>query len=136
MTDFAPLSRSRSQKTYSGSDRLISGFKSNLQFEVLQSGSVELESPNLVGTSTGVSITHNLGYQPLVMAFVAFSPTGTRLPLPYLSPVLPTTGTIAYQISFEVVGNDIISFYHRDIAEASNTTDYIQYYILKESASP
>lgn len=107
----------------------------NRAFEIILSGKATLTSPNSAGSSTNVSFNHNLGYQPLVLAFVAFSPAGTRLPLPYLSPhVIPdaNAGLIDYQISLEVVGNDTITFYHRDIAAASNVTDYIYWYILKE----
>lgn len=107
----------------------------NRTFEIILSGKTSFTSPNSSGSSTNKSITHNLGYQPLVMAFVAFSSTGTRFPLPYLSPILPTTGTIGYQVSLEVVDKNTITFYHRDIAQASNVTDYIYWYILKEKVN-
>ena len=41
------------------------------KFEIVRKGKVTLASPNSAGSSTNVSVTHSLGYQPLVMAFVA-----------------------------------------------------------------
>lgn len=110
----------------------------NLTFQFVQKGAVQLSSPNSIGSSTNISVVHNLGYKPIVWAFVSFSPTGTRFPLPYLSPHLVggTPGLIDYQVSFEVVGDDTVTFYHRDISAASNVTDYISYYILREISNP
>lgn len=111
----------------------------NRTFETILAGKVTLSSPNSAGSSTNKSITHGLGYQPLVLAFVAFSPTGTRHILDYLSPHLTggavSNGLIDFQISLEVVDDDTITFFHRDIASASNVTDYIFWYILKEKVN-
>lgn len=105
------------------------------KFEIVRKGKVTLASPNSAGSSTNVSVTHSLGYQPLVMAFVAFSSTGTKFPIPYMSVNVPTTGTIRYMVSMEVVGNNIITFYHTDITDPSNVTDYITWYILREKSN-
>lgn len=111
----------------------------NRAFEIILSGKTTLSSPNSAGSSTNKSITHNLGYQPLVLAFVAFSPTGTRHILDYLSPHLTgggvSNGLIDFQVSLEVVDANTITFFHRDIASPSNLTDYIYWYILKEKVN-
>lgn len=111
----------------------------NRNFEIILEGKKTLASPNSAGSSTSVSVTHGLGYQPLVLAFVAFSPTGTRHPMDYLSPHLTggavSNGLIDFQVSLEAVNNTTITFFHRDIASASNVTDYIFWYVLKEKVN-
>lgn len=111
----------------------------NRNFEIVLQGKKQLTSPNSAGSSTNTSITHSLTYKPVVFAFVAFSSNGTRFPLPYLSVHLTggavTNGLIDYQVSYELVDNNTITFYHRDIASASNVTDYIFWYLCREKVN-
>lgn len=107
------------------------------RFKILKTGTTSFASPNLIGSSTNISVTHGFNYKPIVFAFVAFSSLGTRFPLPYLSPQLtgdPTPGLIAFQVNYEIVV-DIITFYWRDISRASNQTAFIRYYLVEERSS-
>lgn len=102
--------------------------------KILGSGTVTLTAPNASGSSVSETITHNLNFKPTVLAFVSFSPTGTRFPLPYLDVNLPTTGTIRYQVNYELVSDTQITFYHRDITAGTSVTDYITYYLCQLEA--
>lgn len=107
------------------------------RFKILKTGTTSFASPNSIGSSTNISVTHGFNYKPIVFAFVSFTPTGTRFPLPYLSPQLtgdPTPGLISHQVNYEIVV-DIITFYWRDITRATNQTAYIRYYFVEERAN-
>lgn len=106
-------------------------------FKIVDSDTISFASPNSAGTSSFHNVSHVLGYNPIVLAFVSFSPTGTGFPLPYNDIALSgaDTGKVRFQVGFETVGGDTITFYYRDITAATSNTAYIRYYILQETAA-
>lgn len=117
-------------------DKLILNSSNNL-FKIVDTGTVTLSSPNLAGSSSYINVSHTLNKNPTVLAFASFSPTGTPQPLPIIGVelVAPTPGLVNYQLAFEAVGGNTITFFWRDIARANNITAYIRYYIIQETAS-
>lgn len=122
------LTATDSQLTFS------SRFKS---FKIVDTNVISLTSPNAAGSSTFQNVTHTLGYNPMVWAFVSFSPGGTGFPLVYneVELVGANTGKVKFQIGFETVAGNTITFYYRDITSASSNTVYIRYYIVQETAA-
>lgn len=115
-------------------DEVVFNSGNNL-FKIVRTGSVTFDSPNAAGTSTNASVEHDLGYVPIVMAFVSLSSLGTAFPMPYIVPDLTgTLGLVAAQISFEASDDNII-FFQRDLSRANIWTNYIRYYIVQETAS-
>lgn len=108
----------------------------NRGFEVVQTGNTTLVSPNLSGSSSNVTIDYNFSYEPIVFAFVSFSPTGTRFLMPYQDVDVTggaNNGKVQGQVSYEIVSGDI-TFYFRNITAALNQTAYIRYYICRDPA--
>lgn len=117
-------------------DQLIfsSRFKS---FKIVDTNVIQLTAPNLAGSSSFHTVGHTLGYNPMVWAYVSFSPTGTVFPLIYddVELIGANAGKVKFQVGFETSGGDTITFYYRDITAATSNTAYIRYYIMVETAA-
>ena len=97
-------------------------------FKIVESGTAEVTAPGVLGTSANVRVTHQVGYNPLVVAYGAYSPTGTAFPLPLYSVVLTgaDAGKIGIEVNYEAVGGDTITFFVRNIVLTSTPTIYIR----------
>lgn len=117
-------------------DELVFNSSNNL-FKIVETGTTTITAPATTGTSTNSSVTHEVGKNPTVMAFVSFSPTGTAFPMPYfgLELIGASAGRVNNQISFEVVGGDTITFYWRRLAGGGSGTAYVRYYIIEETSA-
>lgn len=117
-------------------DQLVFNSSNNL-FKIVETGTATVTAPGSTGSSAYTSVTHEVGKNPTVMAFVSFSPTGTAFPMPYhgMEVIGTNAGRVNNEISFEVVGGDTITFYWRRLAGGGSGTAYIRYYIVEETSA-
>ncbi len=109
----------------------------NRNFEVVQTGTTTLASPNLAGSSSFVNVPYEFDFKPIIFAFVSYSSGGTRFILPNLQIDNlggADVGKVQGEVGYEVVV-DVITFYFRNFTMALNQTAYIRYYICRDPAA-
>ena len=112
-------------------DELVFNSGQNV-FKIVASGTAVLPYA-ATGTQTSVSVTHGLGYIPIVLAF--FEQSGTYSPLPVSELVL--TGADAGKTSRLIdafATSTTVIFYH-NVALYGFSGDNIKYYLLQETAN-
>lgn len=121
------------------SDATPDAFKldnTNGMLRLVQKGTVHVDQPG-AGTAGFTTVTHNLGYIPIVMAFIGTSTTIYN-PLPQiLSSSVATNVTIEEYITVaNITSTDFQIEYYQGSSAASAPDGYnITYYIFHETAN-
>lgn len=103
-------------------------------FKIVQSGTVTLPGTT-AGTTGTVAYNHNLGYYPIVLAYMAFA--GSYLTLPYINLITSgaNDGKVASIIHW-ATDTSTVTFYWDVATFTSNTSSVsIKLYLLQESAN-
>lgn len=105
-------------------------------FKIVQTGNLSIPTT----PSTFINVAHNLGYEPIVMAYITFSWSSTPVvttSLPAMLVAFSTTAggfVIDYLVSFQVTTTNIV--FRFDYVNGGTFSGTINYYILQESATP
>ena len=109
---------------------------SNLNsFKIVDSGTATTPAIGSKGASSSVTITHNLGFVPLIVAFADYASGYT--PLPVIAPNV-STGTIQQFIDIEFATSSSFQVWAYNTTVSSSTTmpaTSIKYYLLQETAN-
>lgn len=104
--------------------------------KVVMSDTIDIPVSSLsFGNTTGITIEHNLGYVPMVVASYIYPFQGFQVPLPYLG-INYSTGAVTETAFVSVITESEVAFTIGSISSLpSVATVQIKYYLLAEEAA-